>query len=107
VHATYEGAPWTPTTRPRFAFEPHVAQTVFEQLPAEAGMSVYFGLRLSTVMVQDRRITKLVTTERRIFVAPMFIDASYEGDLMAVTRVRWVVGREGNGPTTNGTRSAG
>jgi hypothetical protein len=97
VHATYEGAGWTPTTKPRFTFEPHVARAVFEQMLAEAGVPVYFGLRLNTVMLQDRRITKLVTTDRRVFAAPMFIDASYEGDLMAMTRVRWVVGREGNG----------
>jgi hypothetical protein len=97
VHATYEGAAWSPTTKPRFTFEPHVAQAVFEQMLSEAGAPVYFGLRLSTVMFQDRRITKLVTTDRRTFVAPMYIDASYEGDLMAMTKVRWVVGREGNG----------
>jgi hypothetical protein len=97
VHASYEHVAWSRTMKPRFVFEPHVAQAVLEQMLADAGVPIYFGLRLSTVVLDNRRITKLIMSDRRTFVAPMYIDASYEGDLMATTKVRWVVGREGNG----------
>jgi hypothetical protein len=97
VQAISEGTALKAATRLRFAFEPHVAQAVFDQMLAEVGGSVYFGLQLHRVEVRDRRITRLVTTDHRTFEAKMYIDASYEGDLMAMAGVRCTVGREGNG----------
>jgi hypothetical protein len=60
----------------------------------EAGVKVLTKQVLKQVKKSGARITKL-TTSRGSFTAKVFIDASYEGDLMAAAGVRWTIGREG------------
>lgn len=92
----------------RFTFEPHVAEQVFQNLIAEAGVPVYFQERLASVEKDGTRITQIAMESGDVFRASMFIDATYEGDLMARAGVSYVVGRESNatyGETLNGIRS--
>ena len=96
IHAAYEGATVTGVAPARFTFEPHVARAVFDDMLAEAGVAVYTGLRLREVNRRGTRIVEIVTDNGQQFRAAMFIDASYEGDLMDRAGVAWVIGREGN-----------
>jgi hypothetical protein len=90
-----------------FGFEPHVAEGVFDEWVAEEGIPVYREHRLSGVDVQNNRITALRTENGKVFRAAVYIDAGYEGDLMAAAGVSHAVGREGNaayGETLNGVQ---
>jgi hypothetical protein len=80
-------------------FEPHAAEAVFRQLVAEARVPVVFGERLDLqrgVVKTNGRIVRIVMESGRTFAGRTFIDASYEGDLMAKAGVRYAVGREPN-----------
>ena len=78
-----------------FDFEPHVAEQVLDELLREAGVRVVFGQRVESVTKRGARIVALKTDTGASYVARVFLDASYEGDLMAKARVRYTVGREG------------
>lgn len=86
-------------------FEPHVAASVFEEWLQEAGVCPRLGQYADTCVVRDGRIVSLTTLSGLTVAARVFIDASYEGDLMARAGVSYAVGREGNdayGETLNG-----
>jgi hypothetical protein len=97
------------TGRPtKWTFEPHVAMDVFKQMLAEAKVRSLFGQRLASVKKDGARITEIVMESGDVFRGKMFIDASYEGDLMARAGVSYHVGRESNatyGETLNGVRA--
>ncbi|HZM02077.1 MAG TPA: FAD-dependent oxidoreductase [Candidatus Saccharimonadales bacterium] len=76
--------------------EPSVAEGVFGDMVREAGVPVYFKERLASVKKAGRRMVEIRMEDGRIFRAKMFIDASYEGDLMAKAGVSCFVGREAN-----------
>lgn len=89
-------------------FEPHVAEEMFRQMAKEASVAIYFEQRLASVKKRGARITEIVMEGGNIFRAKMFIDCSYEGDLMAKAKVSYHVGREANGKygeTLNGIRA--
>lgn len=91
-----------------WTFEPHVADLVFSNMLREAKVPVHFDARLETVRKDGTRITEITTASGDVFRARMFIDASYEGDLMAKADVSFHVGREANreyGETLNGIRA--
>lgn len=80
-------------------FEPHVAEAVFQELVQEAKVSVVFGERLNLengVVKEGSRIARIVMESGRTFAGRVFIDASYEGDLMAKAGVSYAIGRESN-----------
>ena len=86
-----------------FYFEPHVAEKLFDQFAKESGAMVVRGERLdlkSGVVMQGRRITALRAESGKTFKGAMFIDASYEGDLLPGAGVRYTIGREANFFTT-------
>jgi hypothetical protein len=79
-------------------FEPHVAEAVFDELVKEAGVQVFRNQRLREhdgVLVENRRVTAIVTENGARFAGRVFADASYEGDLMAQAGVAYTWGREG------------
>ncbi len=76
--------------------EPHVAEDVFNDLTREAGVPVCFHARLAYVKMKNARVTEIAMEDGRGIRAKMFIDASYEGDLMARAGVSYFVGRESN-----------
>ncbi len=88
---------------PVYRFEPHVAEIIFEQYVDEAGIEVLFSRRLKRVDVSNSKISGIALEyagsemEGLIEIqANQFIDASYEGDLMAKSGVSYTIGRESN-----------
>jgi hypothetical protein len=94
-----------------WGFEPHVAEQIFRQMLAEAGVKPVLGERLDRkagVRKQAGRIVSIAMQSGRTFGGWMFIDATYEGDLMAAAGVRYTVGREANsqyGETLDGVQT--
>lgn len=85
--------------RTMWLFEPHVAEAVFEGLIREYNISVYrkaFLDRKQGVEKSGNRIKTITTLDGKKFKGKVFIDATYEGDLMAAAGVSYTVGREGN-----------
>jgi len=76
-------------------FEPHVAEGVFRQMLAEAGVNLYSNRLLSSATVVSNRITEIAMEDGSVFRAKQFIDTTYEGDLMAAAGVSYTWGREG------------
>ena len=85
--------------RTQWIFEPHVAEEAFEQLIASTDVVVLRDEWLDRhkgVIKQGNTIRSIRTLSGKTFVAPVFIDATYEGDLMAAAGVQYVVGPEAN-----------
>ncbi len=76
-----------------FRFEPHVAEHVFRAMLAEHNIQVAHGARLDKVTLEGRKITS-ITYDKASIAAKVYIDASYEGDLMAKAKVTYTLGRE-------------
>lgn len=86
-------------------FEPHVAEKVLSDWLAEIGVTVHHGHYLESAKVEAGRIVEIAFTHGARARAKQFIDASYEGDLLAAAGVSFTVGRESNatyGETLNG-----
>ena len=80
-----------------FHFEPKVAAAVFDQWLREAGVDVITGEPLDLadgVVKRDGRIESIRCVSGRVFRGRIFIDASFEGDLMAKSGISFTVGRE-------------
>lgn len=95
-----------------WAFEPHIAERVFEDLVREYKIPVYRGERLDLKqgVVKSGVELKEVKMESGLrFRGRCFIDATYEGDLMALAQVQYTIGREPcaqYGETLNGIQKA-
>ncbi len=99
----------------QWVFEPHVAENIFREYLLAGSVEVWYGSRLLSVTKENRVIEEIKTestdrpdpsTNRRVS-ASVFIDCSYEGDLMAKAGVSYTVGREPNslyGETYNGVQ---
>jgi hypothetical protein len=85
-----------PATGGAYSIEPHVAEQLFNDMAREAKVSVHFNARLASVKKEGARIREFVTEDGTIFRAKMFIDTTYEGDLMAKAGVSYTALREGN-----------
>lgn len=79
-------------------FEPKMARQVLADWIEELGIPVHFHQYLERVTLADgeRRIREIRFQSGLSICAAMFIDATYEGDLMAAAAVPYAVGREGN-----------
>ena len=110
---------WIHSARPKdngedtqWTFEPGVATKTFSGMIEEAGVPVITGERLDLkngVRKDGARITEIVMESGARFAGAVFIDATYEGDLMAKAGVSYHVGREANSvynETLNGVQSA-
>lgn len=88
------------TNRTMWIFEPHVAEQVFEDFVKENKLLVYRNEWLDrsekSVVKVSGSIQSFRTLNGNVYQAKMFIDATYEGDLMAVAGVDYHVGREAN-----------
>lgn len=95
-----------------FVFEPKAASAVFDNYLKEADINVNTYSRLISVQKNKNRIKSItlrnITTGEIITVkAKVFMDCTYEGDLMAMSGVSYFVGRESNdtyGETFNGVQ---
>ncbi len=78
-------------------FEPHAAELVLGEMVAEAKVKVLFEHRLRQdggIKKRKGRITEISCENGTAFTAKIFIDATYEGDLLAFAKVPYTVGRE-------------
>lgn len=82
------------TGKPEFYFESSVAERVYLALLAEANVTVRFGQRVEKVEQTGPHIDRIVFDDGSTVTAPVFIDAGYEGDLMAHAGVGYTFGRE-------------
>ncbi|MBD3375384.1 FAD-dependent oxidoreductase [candidate division KSB1 bacterium] len=80
-------------------FEPHVAEAIYDGYVEEFNIPVYRDEWLDRdqgVQVKDGRITTITMLSGKTFKGKIFMDATYEGDLMAAAGVSYHVGREAN-----------
>lgn len=95
-----------------WVFEPHVAENVFEQFIQENNIKVLRDEWLDRekgVQMKGKRIISITTLSGKTLTGKMFIDATYEGDLMAAAGVTFTIGRESNakyGEVGNGVEVA-
>ena len=85
--------------RTMWLFEPHVAEKVFEDFVKENNIKVLRGEWLDRnkgLIKKKGEIISFSTLSGKVFKGKMFIDATYEGDLMAAAGISYHVGREGN-----------
>lgn len=85
--------------RSMWVFEPHIAEQVFEDFVADYNIPVYRNSWLDRnkgVKKSGSNIRAITTLDGNIFKGKVFIDATYEGDLMAAADVSYHVGREAN-----------
>ena len=98
-----EDAMWT--------FEPSVAMIVYKKMLADQDIKVVIGKQLnreSGVISKNNRITSITMESGETYTGKMFMDATYEGDLMAASGVSYTTGREANsqyGETLNGVQA--
>lgn len=96
-----------------FTFEPKIARRIFDDMMAESGITLVKARLKRTaggVTKQGLRIREIMTDDGKTSIrAAMFIDATYEGDLMAAAGCSYAVGREANATyteTLNGIQTA-
>ncbi|HEX7900083.1 MAG TPA: FAD-dependent oxidoreductase [Planctomycetota bacterium] len=96
--------------RTMWIFEPRVAEAIFEDYVREFKIPVHRDRwldRKAGVKKEGDRIVSMATLDGAVWRAKMFIDATYEGDLLAAAGVSYHVGREANavyGETWNGNQ---
>jgi hypothetical protein len=96
-----------------WTFEPHVAEQILREMLKEAKVEVVMGERLRTVKLhlnsKSGEIALIVTDSMTNYFAKVYIDASYEADLMEAAGIPYMIGRESNsqtGETLNGVQKA-
>ena len=93
-------------------FEPHVAEHVFDTWVKEHRIEVLRSHRLKEtngVTTEKLKVVAITCENGASIKGKVFIDATYEGDLLAFAGLSYAVGREGNakyGETANGLRLA-
>jgi hypothetical protein len=98
-----EDAMWT--------FEPSAALKVYKKMIEAENIKLIYGERLNRkngVKKQGTKIIEVLMENGNSYKGKMFIDATYEGDLMATAGVSYTVGRESNkeyGETLNGVQA--
>jgi hypothetical protein len=85
--------------RTMWIFEPHGAEEAFEILIKQNNITVFreeWLDREKGVIKKDGRIISIKTIKGNVYKGKVFIDATYEGDLMSSAGVRYTIGREDN-----------
>ncbi len=87
----------------QWTFEPHVAENLFKDYVKKGDIPVWYEYRLVSAVKTGGKIQEITVEPSngsgqgiRTVKAKMFIDCTYEGDLMAKAGVSYVVGREAN-----------
>lgn len=94
-----------------WTFEPSAAVEVYRKMMAAETIDVKYGERLyrqAGVRKKGARIMEIEMESGNIYRGKMYIDASYEGDLMSTAGVSYTVGRESDnqyGETLNGVQA--
>ena len=77
-------------------FEPHAASAIFTSMLKDAGIAVHLNEPLASVTMDGQRLVSLKTSTGNVWNASVFLDCTYEGDLMAKAGVASHIGREAN-----------
>jgi len=94
-----------------WTFEPSAALTVYQEMLKPEKIDIIYNQRLNRetgVVKKNQKITSIKMDNGRVYNGKMFIDATYEGDLLAAANVEYTVGREANakyGETLNGVQA--
>lgn len=97
-----------PNDHTMWILEPHIGERIFKSMLKTASVQVVCNEKLNRingVQKNGQQILQIQTESGNSYQAQMFIDATYEGDLMAAAGVSYTVGRESNqlyGETHNG-----
>ncbi|MFQ3652155.1 MAG: FAD-dependent oxidoreductase [Gemmataceae bacterium] len=78
-----------------YRFEPSVAMLTLKAMLAEAKVTPVFKKPLRSVKKSGTSLVQIVAADGDTYSAKIFIDATYEGDLLAAAGVKYHVGREG------------
>jgi len=103
VTASNEDAMWT--------FEPSAALKVYHSMIDNLNIKIIYNQRLNRIngiSKTSNNIKSIIMESGDIYFAKIFIDATYEGDLMAAAGISYTVGRESNsqyGETLNGIQA--
>src|SRR5690606_12389367 len=98
-----EDAMWT--------FEPSAAKKVYQDMMDAENITLVTGQRLNRkngVISRNNRIQRIIMESGESYEGKMFMDATYEGDLLATAGVTYTIGREDNkeyGETLNGVQA--
>jgi hypothetical protein len=101
--AIYEDAMWT--------FEPSAALKVFNEMIKNPDIRIVYNQRLNRSTGVEKVVNSIISISMESgekYYGKMFIDASYEGDLMAAAGISYTVGRESNsqyGESLNGVQA--
>ena len=85
--------------RTMWIFEPHVAEAAFRKMITDNRITLFSDEwldRKKGVITKNGEIKSIRTLTGKTFRGKVFIDATYEGDLMASAGVSYTVGREAN-----------
>ena len=99
VNLAGQHRPLPPGDQTQWLAEPSVAEKIFNEMLAEVKVKVVCGERLGRqhgVQKNGARIISVTMESGRTFTGEMFLDTTYEGDLMAAAGVSYFVGREAN-----------
>ncbi|RKN77042.1 FAD-dependent oxidoreductase [Ulvibacterium marinum] len=94
-----------------WTFEPSAALSVYKNMIAKENITLIYNERLNRkngVKKADGKIQSIKMESGKVFSGDVFIDATYEGDLMATSGVSYTYGRESNdqyGETLNGVQA--
>ena len=94
-----------------WTFEPSAALSVYQKMIADEDIDLVYNEKLNRedgVELRAGNITSIEMESGKVFAGRMFIDATYEGDLMAAAGVSYTVGRESNdqyGENLNGVQA--
>lgn len=78
-------------------FEPHVAENVLLEIIEKEEIDLYYNKKIKEdngIEKDGKKIISIETDDGDLFFAQVFIDSSYEGDLMAMSNVSYTTGRE-------------
>lgn len=79
---------------PRFTFSPHIAAQVFLDMLSGVHVTPFLNVHIASVQKSGPLIQSVTLDDGTQYFASEFIDATYEGDLLALAQVDYVVGRE-------------
>lgn len=83
-------------TKDSYNFEPHIAAMIIDDWLDDNNIFLYLDNPLDSVEMVDRKITSIITKKENIFFGKVFLDCSYEGDLLNQAGVSNRIGREYN-----------
>jgi FAD dependent oxidoreductase len=95
--------PWNPY-KP-WDLEPKVARRIFKEWARKAGYKLLLNVKIMRARMEKSRIASIELSDGARISGSVFIDASYEGDLMACAGVSYTYGRESS--STYGESLAG